>query len=554
MKPPQISVVVVFYNNRREAERTLFSLSSTYQKAMNSEDFEVIAIDNGSSKALDPAMVNSFGSNFKYQYIETNSISPCEALNKGISEAQFPYVMPIIDGAHMLSPGVLKETCAVLRAFPNAFVYTLPFHLGSIIQNESMLKGYNQNIEDLLLETVDWKNNGYQLFGVSEIQNANHSFFTAVLESNCFTVSKEKLLSVNGFDVKFTSKGGGLVNLDLFKKLVEDKTVKPVALIGEASFHQFHGGVSTNVKREKHPLPEYKNEYTKITGHTYSHPNYQPYYWGHFPKSAEEEMPKNYYRSLLKMARKLILKNEPALAVSLLETNKSMYNFNISYFNILGQAFVQLNDPDKTERAFAKMLELAPYSVEANVRLTDFLIKQQRIEEAATILDDFDKFENESPRIYLRQIRIARHKKEPKKVNQILNKLMALIRSDCNFMAGIYIEVGRNLVQMQKTEFAKQTMNKGLMHFKNNSTMLSILGRLAFGQKKYQIAEIHFTTAVKTHPNPSAGLFLALADVYLAQHKIQLAEESLRKGVVLEPKNQAILEKLNQIIKPGKHS
>ncbi len=547
MKTSKISVVVVFYNNRREAKRTLFTLSSGYQKGIDSGEYEVIAIDNNSSKPIDGKLVESFGSNFKYQYLKKSSISPCQALNIGIKAAKHPNVMCIIDGAHMLSPGVLKESQTVLAAFPKALVYTLPFHLGSILQNDSMLSGYNQKTEDLLLDTIDWKNNGYQLFGISEIENANHSFFNAVLESNCFTINKEILLAAGGFDERFTSKGGGMTNLDVFKKLVEDFTTKQVALIGEASFHQYHGGVSTNVKREKHPLPEYRNEYKRIKGKEYTHPNFNPYFWGHFPKPAEKYMPRSFYRDILKMARKLVFGGEMATAISLLKFNKSINEFNIGYYDTLGLAYSKLGNNEEAEKALNKMLELAPYSVEANVKLTDLLIRQNKIEEAQTVLDNFAEFENEHPRIYLRLIQIARQKKAFPKVNQYLESLMSLIRSDCNYLASIYIEVGKKLTQLQKVEFAKQTLQKGLTHHKNNSTMLMLLGKLAFSQKKFQNAENYFVSSINNHQQPSSGLFIALADSYLMQNKSEKAIQTLEKARAIDPENKVILEKLAQV-------
>jgi len=41
-----LSVVVIFYNMRREAARTLFSLSTQCQQNLTADDYEVIAIDN----------------------------------------------------------------------------------------------------------------------------------------------------------------------------------------------------------------------------------------------------------------------------------------------------------------------------------------------------------------------------------------------------------------------------------------------------------------------------------------------------------------------------
>src|SRR5262249_1257950 len=61
-----LSVVVVFYNMRREAARTLHSLSRTYQQDIGDLDYEVIAVENGSApdQRLDEDFVRSFGPEF----------------------------------------------------------------------------------------------------------------------------------------------------------------------------------------------------------------------------------------------------------------------------------------------------------------------------------------------------------------------------------------------------------------------------------------------------------------------------------------------------------
>ena len=57
---PKLSVVVVFFNMRREAQRTLYSLSSDYQRHVEPSDYQVIVIDNSSSYPLSKEIVESF--------------------------------------------------------------------------------------------------------------------------------------------------------------------------------------------------------------------------------------------------------------------------------------------------------------------------------------------------------------------------------------------------------------------------------------------------------------------------------------------------------------
>ena len=67
---PLLSIIVIFHNMRREARRTLYSLNTMYQTNVKCSDYEVIAIDNGSTKPLRPDEVCSYGSNFRYQFFQ----------------------------------------------------------------------------------------------------------------------------------------------------------------------------------------------------------------------------------------------------------------------------------------------------------------------------------------------------------------------------------------------------------------------------------------------------------------------------------------------------
>ena len=51
---------------------------------------------------------------------------------------------------------------------------------------------------------------------------------------------------LGGYDEAFASPGGGLVNIDTLVRALELPGALPVLMIGEATFHQVHGGVTTN--------------------------------------------------------------------------------------------------------------------------------------------------------------------------------------------------------------------------------------------------------------------------------------------------------------------
>ena len=278
---PKLSIVVAFYNMRREAVRTLFSLTTAYQQHINKDDYEVIVLDSNSSEPLQQEWVESLQSNFIYRYISTSQPTPCKAMNTGISIARAEHIVCMIDGARILSPGILSNMMRINGFAPNAFIQTISMHIGSELQNISVTKGYNQKVEDRLIATIDWELNGYHLFDISSLAaSSKRGYLHPLSESNCFSAPKKKLLEINGFDENFQMPGGGLVNLDVMNRINEDLSIEPYVLLGEASFHQFHGGVATNVPLDEHPSEIFREEYMTLRRKPFLPNKRQPTFYG----------------------------------------------------------------------------------------------------------------------------------------------------------------------------------------------------------------------------------------------------------------------------------
>ena len=266
-KKPKLSVVIVFFNMRREATRTLHSLTTAYQRDIAIDDYEVIALDSSSTEALDGDWVESLQKNFKYRFVESDLPTPCRALNFGAAMARSNTLVNLIDGARILSPGILVYMLRAKQAFDTPFTYTIGMHLGRKPQNETLLEGYDQAVEDQLLESIPWQTDGYKLFDISSLASSSkEGFLYPIYESNCFAVSRTPLEEIGGFDEAFEMPGGGLVNLDVFRKLFLHESTTPVLLTGEATFHQFHGGVATNVPATENMWDKFDEEYERLRG------------------------------------------------------------------------------------------------------------------------------------------------------------------------------------------------------------------------------------------------------------------------------------------------
>jgi len=276
----QLSIITAFRNMQREAPRTLFTLSPEYQQNTSPDEYEVIAVDAGSNSPLfETYPVEQFGRNFRSFRAEDDP-SPAMAINKAARQAEGRAISVCIDGARMLSPGIVRHTIDALRVRDNPLVATLAWHLGPDIQNISMESGYNQAEEDQLLNTIDWRHDGYELFRISTIAGSSaRGFFLPICESNFATVTKSIWERLGGLDERFASPGGGLVNLDFYREACEACT-SIIVLLGEGTFHQFHGGVATNVPMSQHPWSTFEQEYVQIRGKAFESPTKQAIYLG----------------------------------------------------------------------------------------------------------------------------------------------------------------------------------------------------------------------------------------------------------------------------------
>ena len=266
-----LTVVVVFHDMRREAERTLYSLSRAYQEGVDDLDYEVIAVENGSSpdQRLGERFVTSFGPEFHYIDMKGRATtSPVPALNRGIRAGRGDAFALMIDGAHVLTPGVLHHGMAGLRTYEPAIVATQQWYVGPGQQGDAMLGGYDQAAEDKLFTRIAWPSEGYRLFDIGHFIG-ERDWLDGLWESNCLFAPRDLLAQVGGFDESFDMPGGGYANLELYERLGSTPDLNVVTILGEGSFHQSHGGTTTNaaeVDERRRRITSYAEHYADLRG------------------------------------------------------------------------------------------------------------------------------------------------------------------------------------------------------------------------------------------------------------------------------------------------
>lgn len=225
---------------------TLFSLSLPYQKNVSIDDYEVIVVENSSPHNLKEQDVLNLGSNFKYFLRQETGVSPVSAVNFGFEQAQGDLVGLIIDGARMITPRVIEYTLLAFTMSQEALVMVPGYHLGDQDQKFHLDSGHSEEKEIARLKELQWQENGYRLFQFAAWSSSNQrGYFQPMQECSCIFTTRKNFEIIGKADTRFDLPGGGSINLHIYRSLGMLPHSKLFVLPGEGSFHQFHGGITT---------------------------------------------------------------------------------------------------------------------------------------------------------------------------------------------------------------------------------------------------------------------------------------------------------------------
>jgi hypothetical protein len=279
-----LSVVVVAYGMSRELPRTLRTLSANYQRDIVADDYEVVVVDNGSPRPLDESMLEGFHGRLRSARLDPAPPSPARAANLGCHLAEGELVGLIVDGARMASPGLLGTALLATRLADRPIIAAPGYHLGTARHMEANNTGYDQAFEDQLLAGIDWEEEGYRLFEISTLAGSSgRGWFGPMGESSALFIRREMWQELDGLDERFELPGGGLVNHDLYRRACGLEDARLIVLLGEGTFHQFHGGAATS-RRVK--WEQMHAEYEALRGERYLPPTNPPVYIGGVSASA----------------------------------------------------------------------------------------------------------------------------------------------------------------------------------------------------------------------------------------------------------------------------
>jgi hypothetical protein len=124
-------------------------------------------------------------------------------------------------------------------------IATLNYQLGPSLQFDSARHGYDQAAEDRLLASIEWPADGYRLFDVATCE-LRAGPAGPMLESNALFLPRALWDELGGYDPAFVEPGGGVVNPDTYLRACALPGVQQIRILGEGTFHQIHGGLSTS--------------------------------------------------------------------------------------------------------------------------------------------------------------------------------------------------------------------------------------------------------------------------------------------------------------------
>lgn len=270
-----LSIVVIIYKMSRAARNTLLSLSPSYQNGIKAGDYEVLIYENDSDDLLPAELISELPDNFRYTLIRAPSQSPVYALNRGLREARGELVGAMIDGARIVTPGLLRQALQASRTHDRSVITTMGWYLGVDAQNEAHRHGYSVEREEALLESIQWPDDGYRLFDVSVPDlSCTDGWVSPIRESAAIFMRQQQWKKLGGFNEGFTSRGGGIANLEMFRRACNAKGAHHVLLSDEATFHQSHGGVASQSTPDQllENISQWEAEYRRVCGRAYAEP------------------------------------------------------------------------------------------------------------------------------------------------------------------------------------------------------------------------------------------------------------------------------------------
>jgi len=203
----------------------------------------------------------------------------------------------------------------------------------------------------------------------------------------------------------------------------------------------------------------------------------------------------------------------------------------VAIHQLLAQAYVTNGDPALAEEALRTAVSLVPANVQLRLDLASLLMRIQHVDQALTLLEQSAQTVPKDP--YVREALAKAYlvKRDFTSAQSTAATLKAL-RPDSP--AGFYL-AGLAARGQNQLDDAQREFTRALALQPQSSDALAALAQLEMSRGHSDQALAVVRDAAE-HPKPNAFAFNLLGELYLSQHKADLAKAPINRAIELAPK------------------
>jgi tetratricopeptide (TPR) repeat protein len=226
-----------------------------------------------------------------------------------------------------------------------------------------------------------------------------------------------------------------------------------------------------------------------------------------------------------------LARNDPSSAISDLRAALRDQPQAVALHQLLAKAYVANGNPALAEESLRAAVEQIPANIQLHLDLAALLLQTQRVDQGMKLLEETAQTAPQDPYVREALARAYLAKRDFPSARTTAENLKSL-RPDSpvgSYLAGLAAR-GQNQLDDAQKEFTH-----ALALQPQSSDVLAALAQLEMARGHADQA-IALVTDAAEHPRPNAFAFNLLGELYLSQHKADLAKAPISRAMELAPK------------------